>query len=101
MPSVGLSISYQMFTHQNEAWSENYRILQMSSNRGVVYLNPEKSKFRRSIFQPSAFPAGKEIDRGVILKVVSINICGSDQHMVRNRTTAPAGRCSAMRSPAR
>jgi glutathione-independent formaldehyde dehydrogenase len=27
----------------------------------------------------------------VILKVLSTNICGSDQHMVRGRTTAPAG----------
>jgi hypothetical protein len=27
----------------------------------------------------------------VILKVISTNICGSDQHMVRGRTTAPAG----------
>src|SRR5690625_934208 len=28
---------------------------------------------------------------GVILRVVSTNICGSDQHMVRGRTTAPVG----------
>ena len=27
----------------------------------------------------------------VILKLVTTNICGSDQHMVRGRTTAPAG----------
>jgi glutathione-independent formaldehyde dehydrogenase len=27
----------------------------------------------------------------VILKIVSTNICGSDQHMVRGRTTAPVG----------
>jgi threonine dehydrogenase-like Zn-dependent dehydrogenase len=27
----------------------------------------------------------------VILKVLSTNICGSDQHMVRGRTTAPSG----------
>jgi len=27
----------------------------------------------------------------VILKIVSTNICGSDQHMVRGRTTAPTG----------
>lgn len=36
-------------------------------------------------------PAGKQINHGVILKVVSTNICGSDQHMVRGRTTAPTG----------
>jgi glutathione-independent formaldehyde dehydrogenase len=37
-------------------------------------------------------PAGKTIDHGVILKVVTTNICGSDQHMVRGRTTAPRTR---------
>jgi len=36
-------------------------------------------------------PNGKKIEHGVILKVVSTNICGSDQHMVRGRTTAPTG----------
>jgi glutathione-independent formaldehyde dehydrogenase len=33
----------------------------------------------------------RKCEHGVILKVVSTNICGSDQHMVRGRTTAPAG----------
>jgi glutathione-independent formaldehyde dehydrogenase len=33
----------------------------------------------------------KKIEHGVILKIISTNICGSDQHMVRGRTTAPAG----------
>jgi len=36
-------------------------------------------------------PSGKKIGHAVILKVLSTNICGSDQHMVRGRTTAPAG----------
>jgi glutathione-independent formaldehyde dehydrogenase len=34
---------------------------------------------------------GKDAPHGVILKVVTTNICGSDQHMVRGRTTAPKG----------
>ena len=34
---------------------------------------------------------GRQAQHGVILKVVSTNICGSDQHMVRGRTTAPEG----------
>lgn len=34
---------------------------------------------------------GRKVDHGVILKVVATNICGSDQHMVRGRTTAPNG----------
>ena len=32
---------------------------------------------------------GRKCNHGVILKVVTSNICGSDQHMVRGRTTAP------------
>src|SRR2546428_5144747 len=34
---------------------------------------------------------GKDAPHGVILKIVTTNICGSDQHMVRGRTTAPKG----------
>jgi glutathione-independent formaldehyde dehydrogenase len=34
---------------------------------------------------------GKDAPHGVILKIITTNICGSDQHMVRGRTTAPAG----------
>ncbi len=34
---------------------------------------------------------GKDAPHGVILKILTTNICGSDQHMVRGRTTAPRG----------
>jgi glutathione-independent formaldehyde dehydrogenase len=34
---------------------------------------------------------GRKCPHGVIIRVVSTNICGSDQHMVRGRTTAPQG----------
>jgi len=34
---------------------------------------------------------GRPVPHGVILKCVTTNICGSDQHMVRGRTTAPEG----------
>jgi glutathione-independent formaldehyde dehydrogenase len=34
---------------------------------------------------------GRQLPHAAILKVVSTNICGSDQHMVRGRTTAPEG----------
>jgi glutathione-independent formaldehyde dehydrogenase len=42
---------------------------------------------------PGVNPAnvGRQCPHGVILKVVASNICGSDQHMVRGRTTAPSG----------
>jgi glutathione-independent formaldehyde dehydrogenase len=63
----------------------------MASNRGVVYLGPKQVEVQ-SIDDPKfENPAGKKIEHAVILKVVATNICGSDQHMVRGRTTAPTG----------
>src|SRR6476646_8782161 len=62
-----------------------------NSNRGVVYLKPGSVEVQTIDFPTFRNPAGKTIDHGVILKVVTTNICGSDQHMVRGRTTAPAG----------
>jgi glutathione-independent formaldehyde dehydrogenase len=32
---------------------------------------------------------GRQVQHGAIVKTVATNICGSDQHMVRGRTTAP------------
>ncbi|MGO2029312.1 MAG: formaldehyde dehydrogenase, glutathione-independent [Glutamicibacter ardleyensis] len=42
---------------------------------------------------PGVHPAniGRQVHHGVILKTIATNICGSDQHMVRGRTTAPEG----------
>src|SRR5947209_4456792 len=63
----------------------------MANNRGVVFQGPGRVAVE-SIDDPRfQNPAGKTIEHGVILKVVSTNICGSDQHMVRGRTTAPPG----------
>ncbi len=62
----------------------------MAGNRGVVYL--EKGVVEvQSIPEPELALGSRRCDHGAILKVVSTNICGSDQHMVRGRTTAPAG----------
>lgn len=60
-------------------------------NRGVVYLGPNHVEVQRIDDPRMETPDGRKIDHGVILKVVSTNICGSDQHMVRGRTTAPSG----------
>jgi glutathione-independent formaldehyde dehydrogenase len=64
----------------------------MTSNRGVAYITRgevqvESIDFPKFVDQTT----GKTIEHGVILKVISTNICGSDQHMVRGRTTAPSG----------
>ena len=63
----------------------------MSSNRGVAYVGPGKVEVQSIPFPELVAPNGKKAEHGVILKVVSTNICGSDQHMVRGRTTAPTG----------
>ncbi len=63
----------------------------MSSNRGVVYVGPGKVEVRNIADPVMASPNGRKLDHAVILKVISIKICGSDQHMVRGRTTAAPG----------
>ena len=45
----------------------------------------------QSIDFPKLELGSRQCHHGVILKIVTTNICGSDQHMVRGRTTAPKG----------
>ena len=63
----------------------------MAENRGVVFLGQNTVEVQSIDFPKMQNPAGKKITHGVILKIVATNICGSDQHMVRGRTTAPTG----------
>src|SRR5688572_33388812 len=63
-----------------------------STNRGVAYIKPGEVRIQGIDFPKLVDPTNKKkIEHGVILKIVSTNICGSDQHMVRGRTTAEAG----------
>jgi glutathione-independent formaldehyde dehydrogenase len=68
-----------------------------ASNRGVIFMGPNKVEvqdidFPKLELAPGEFnPRLRKCDHGVILKVTTTNICGSDQHMVRGRTTASAG----------
>lgn len=62
----------------------------MAGNRGVVYMGPGKVEVQ-TIDYPKLALGNRKCEHGVILKILSTNICGSDQHMVRGRTTAPAG----------
>ena len=71
----------------------------MPSNRVVVYKGPGEVAVEDAPYPSLAVP--DEVSRGLgmpnaaphaaILKIVTTNICGSDQHMVRGRTTAPVG----------
>ena len=70
----------------------------MAGNRGVAYIGAGKVEVQEIPYPklelqdgPGVNPAniGRKCNHGVILKIVTSNICGSDQHMVRGRTTAP------------
>ncbi len=64
----------------------------MASNRGVAYIKPGEVKVESIDYPKLVNPTNrKKAEHGVILKIISTNICGSDQHMVRGRTTAPSG----------
>jgi glutathione-independent formaldehyde dehydrogenase len=63
----------------------------VAENRGVVYVGQGKVEVQGIPFPKMEDPNGRKIEHGVILRVVSTNICGSDQHMVRGRTTAQTG----------
>ncbi len=63
----------------------------MASNHAVVYLGPGKVEVQSIDYPQLQTPHGKKIDHGVIIKPITTNICGSDQRMVRGRTTAPPG----------
>jgi len=62
----------------------------MATNRGVAYMGSGVVEVQ-SIDFPKLAMGNRKCEHGVILKVLSTNICGSDQHMVRGRTTAPKG----------
>ena len=62
----------------------------MAGNRGVAYMGPGKVEVQ-TIDYPKLALGSRKCEHGVILKIVTTNICGSDQHMVRGRTTAPHG----------
>src|SRR4030081_1629688 len=71
----------------------------MSGNRVVVYKEPGRVSVETIDYPKLELPDDvvgglgikKSAPHAVILKPVATNICGSDQHMVRGRTTAPVG----------
>lgn len=72
----------------------------MANNQGVAYIEQGKVEVQSIDFPklelqdgPGVHPdnVGRQCPHGAILEIVATNICGSDQHMVRGRTTAPSG----------
>ncbi|TLK54738.1 formaldehyde dehydrogenase, glutathione-independent [Glutamicibacter sp. V16R2B1] len=69
-------------------------------NKAVSYAGPGKVEVVDTPYPefvlrdgPGVHPdnVGRKVEHGVILRTIATNICGSDQHMVRGRTTAPSG----------
>jgi glutathione-independent formaldehyde dehydrogenase len=72
----------------------------VAGNKAVTYMGPGKVEVHDIDYPtlelrdgPGVNPAnvGRKLPHAAILKNVATNICGSDQHMVRGRTTAPVG----------
>jgi glutathione-independent formaldehyde dehydrogenase len=64
----------------------------MPDNRCVVYVEPGKVSVETIDYPKLELKEqNRKCDHGVILRIIATNICGSDQHMVRGRTTAPRG----------
>ncbi len=72
----------------------------MSGNRAVAYQGPGVVEVIDTDYPefelkdgPGVNPAnvGRKVPHGAIIRTIATNICGSDQHMVRGRTTAPEG----------
>ena len=71
----------------------------MTGNRVVVYKGPGEVAVEAVDYPKLELPEDvvnglglkKQAPHAAILKLVTTNICGSDQHMVRGRTTAPVG----------
>ncbi|WFG46001.1 formaldehyde dehydrogenase, glutathione-independent [Pseudonocardia alni] len=71
----------------------------MPDNRVVVYKGPGEVAVESIDYPKLELPTdvvdglgiARKAPHAAILKIVTTNICGSDQHMVRGRTTAPVG----------
>lgn len=71
----------------------------MPDNRVVVYKSPGEVAVESVDYPKLELPSDvvdglgikKKAPHAAILRIVTTNICGSDQHMVRGRTTAPVG----------
>jgi len=64
------------------------------TNRGVVYMGPghvEVQSIPYPTFELNAPEQKRKCEHGAVIKCIATNICGSDQHMVRGRTTASKG----------
>lgn len=62
-----------------------------NGNRVVTFQGPMKMELKTFDFPKLVTPTGKKANHGAILKIVTTNICGSDQHIYHGRFAAPKG----------
>jgi len=77
------------------------RSMTTKANRGLMYMGPGDVQVKDIPFPVLSLDSmtspveserqKRNCQHGVVLKVVTTNICGSDQHMVRGRTSLPGG----------
>lgn len=63
----------------------------MAQNRVVTFQGPMKLKVESIGYPKMADPHGRKLEHGAILKIITTNICGSDQHIYHGRFAAPKG----------
>ncbi|UGV29161.1 formaldehyde dehydrogenase, glutathione-independent [Rhodopseudomonas boonkerdii] len=63
----------------------------MAGNRVLTFQGPMKLEVKTIDYPKLEDPHGRKIEHGVIVKLVSTNICGSDQHIYHGRFEAPKG----------
>ena len=63
----------------------------MADNRVVRFQGPMNVSVESTDFPKLADPKGRKLEHGAILKIVTTNICGSDQHIYHGRFAAPKG----------
>src|SRR5437879_1294538 len=94
-PLATVSANVQPLNQNTMKWPLG---VSMSGNRAVAYKEPGVVEIIDTDYPtfelkdgPGVNPAnvGRKVPHGAILRTVTTNICGSDQHMVRGRTTAP------------
>ena len=57
----------------------------MAHNRVVRFQGPMNVSVQSTAFPKLADPKGRKLEHGAILKIVTTNICGSDQHIYHGR----------------
>lgn len=62
-----------------------------NGNRAITFQGTRKMELQTFDYPKLITPTGKKANHGVIMKIITTNICGSDQHIYHGRFSAPKG----------